>query len=342
MKRQFRAMTLAVHRAELGGGPMASRQGVVSLPQGWRRRLGRFPCWRCYTPEMLQPSEMTPLDRSRLLARVFTRPVLAGLARSGCARELSENVRRLQATPASAQGTVASLMDAGLEELGRNYRCEYVYKAAIASRIVFGKHSPRTASLAIELGVDGSIVDAAVFNGTSTAYEIKTEFDSPIRLTTQTPAYLRAFECVNLVTHPDLIKKYEAVLDARVGIYALTDGNSLSRYRAAVPDVSRIEPAVVFRMLRRAEYVQAVSSIFGEQPNLPNGLVDEHYRGLFCKLTCEQAHRVLVDAMRARTTDDHTAAYMRALPQSMRALGYATPLSAPQRQRVLNALAAPA
>lgn len=285
---------------------------------------------------------MTPLDRSRLLARVFTRPVLAGIARNGCARELSANLRKLQVAPAKARGTVASLMDAGLEELGRSYRCEYVYKAAITSRIVFGKHSPRTASLAIELGVDGSIVDAAVFNGTSTAYEIKTEFDSPTRLTTQTPAYLRAFECVNLVTHPDLVEKYEAVLDPRVGIYALIDGNSLSKYRAAVPDLSRIDPAVIFRMLRRAEYMAAVTAFSGEQPELPNGLVDEHYRALFCRLTSEQAHRVLVDAMRARTTDEDSAAYLRALPSSMRALGYATPLSAPQRQRVLNALAAPA
>lgn len=297
---------------------------------------------RADTLGMLHRFEMTPLDRSRLLARVFTRPVLAGIARHGCALELGASLRKLQVTPSGPRVTVAALMDAGLKELSRSYRCEYVYKAAIASRIVFGKHSPRTASLAIELGVDGSIVDAAVFNGTSTAYEIKTEFDSPNRLTTQAPAYLRAFECVNLVTHPDLVEKYEMVLDHRVGIYALTEGNSLSMYRAATPDLSRIDPAVIFRMLRRAEYMAAVTEFFGRQPDLPNGLVDDHYRTLFSRLTCQQAHKVLVNAMRERTTDEDSAAYLRALPSSMRALGYATPLSAPQRGRVLNALAATA
>lgn len=285
---------------------------------------------------------MTPLDRSRLLARLFTRPVLEAIARQGSAADVAAKLINLQVSTGKRRQSIADMLDAGLDELGKTYRCEYVYKAAIASRIVFGRHSPRTASLAIELGVDGSIVDAAVFNGTSTAYEIKTEFDSPTRLTTQTPAYLRAFDSVNLVTHPDLVDKYVAALDTRVGILALNRDGSLSEKRPAVCDITRIEPVVVFRMLRRAEYMSVVTKYFGLQPQLPNGLVDAHYRALFAQLTSEQAHKALVSAMRARTTDHQTAAYLSALPRSMRALGFATPLSLPQRQRVLAALSAAA
>ena len=280
---------------------------------------------------------MNSLDRSRLLARIFTRPVLEGIARRGCADEVAFQLRKLKVGTAE-QKTVGARLDAGFAELSQRYRCEYVYKAAIASRIVFGRHSPRTASLAIELNVAGSIVDCAVFNGTSTAYEIKTEFDSPARLTTQTPAYLQAFDCVNLVTHPELVRKYQAVLDARVGIYSLNADNSLSQWRPAVPDVNRIQPEVVFRMLRRAEHMAAVAEHFGPQPSLPNGLVDAHSAALFAQLSCAQAHKVLVDAMRARTTDSESVDYLRALPASLRALGYATPLSAPQRRRLLTAL----
>jgi hypothetical protein len=284
---------------------------------------------------------MNSLDRSRLLARIFTRPVMESVARRGCARDIVDKLARLQVGARREHSCVADLLDAGLNELGRDYRCEYVYKAAIASRIVFGKHSPRTASLAIELNVAGSIVDAAVFNGTSTAYEIKTEFDSPVRLTTQTPAYLRAFDRVNLVTHPALADKYAALLDPRVGIYVLSKDDSLSERRCAVSDVSRVEPSVVFRMLRRAEYMAVVVKHFGPQPSLPNGLVDAHYLSLFGQLSSEQAHRALVAAMRARTTDAESVEYLRALPRSLRALGYATPLSAPQRRQLLTALSAP-
>lgn len=286
---------------------------------------------------------MTSLDRSRLLARIFTRPMLEDVARRGSARDVVATLTKLRvSTRGSGSISVAELLNAGLEELCKDYRCEYVYKAAIASRIVFGKHSPRTAGLAIELNVAGSIVDAAVFNGTSTAYEIKTEFDSPIRLTTQTPAYLRAFDRVNLVTHPDLVDKYATLLDSRVGIYALTRDNSLSERRSAISDISRVEPKVVFRMLRRAEYMEAVTKHFGPQPTLPNALVDAHYAALFNELTSGQAHHVLVKAMRARSTDSKSVEYLQALPSSLRALGYAAPLSVPQREKLLAALSAPA
>jgi hypothetical protein len=285
---------------------------------------------------------MTPLDRSRLIARVFSRPVLDGMARHGLATDIAKKLSTLGVEPGKSLQTVGDVFDAGLDEISRSYRCEYVYKSAIASRIVFGRHSPRTSSLAIELGADGSIVDAAVFNGTATAYEIKTEFDSPTRLTTQTPSYLRAFDRVYVVTHPDCAERYRAALDPRVGVLALNLDNSLSTVRMAEGDISRVEPEVVFRMLRRLEYMKVVHQHFGPQPALPNGLIDAHYRSLFRQLTSSHAHTALVAAMRARTTDADSVAFLSALPKSLRALGYATPLSGPQRQRVLASLAAPA
>lgn len=281
---------------------------------------------------------MNPLDRLRLIARVFSRPVLEAIARSGDHAPVVSVLARLGVGDKAL--TVAELFDAALEELGRGYRCEYVYKAAIASRIVYGRHSPRTSSLAIELGVDTSIVDAAVFNGTSTAYEIKTELDSPARLTTQTPAYLRAFEKVNVVTDPGSGERYLASLDERVGVLVLNKDNSISTLRAATGDISRIEPLVVYRLLRRSEQMKIVHKFFGPQPALPNGLLDAHYRSLFGRLSPEQAHGSLVRAMKARTTDQSMVEFLNTLPNSLKALGYATPLSTPQKAKVVRAMQA--
>lgn len=281
---------------------------------------------------------MTPLQRSRLIARMFSRPVLESMARSGSVSSVVESFAKLGVVPRNTGETVGDLFDAGFKEIGRWYRCEYYYKAVIANRLVYGRHSPKTSSLAIEQGVHDSIVDAVVFNGTSTAYEIKTEFDSPARLTTQTPAYLRAFDKVNVVTDPHNGERYKQVLDPRVGVLVLNRDNSLTVLRPAVSDVSRIEPAVVFRMLRRSEYMSAVQSICGPQPELPNGMLDAHYRSLFSGFTSEQAHRMLIAAMRARTTGSEVVSYLRALPTSLRALGYAAPLTLPQRVRLLDCL----
>ncbi|WP_416761857.1 sce7726 family protein [Roseateles sp. So40a] len=283
---------------------------------------------------------MTETERSRLIARIFSRPVLDDIARRGTAAHVAKQLSGLGVQPASRGAVVGDLFDASLGELGQSFRCEYVYKAAIANRIVFGRHSPRTSSMSIELGVAGSIIDVAVFNGTSTAYEVKTEYDSHRRLSTQTPAYLQAFDSVYVVTHPDLAQRYASLVDDRVGILCLTERGSLREVRKSIRDVSRIEPRVVFRMLRRPEYMDAVHKHFGQQPPMPNGLVHQNYEKLFCLLTSEQAHDVLVSAMRARTTDAEMVQFVSAVPESLRVLAYETPLSRPMRQRLLDALAA--
>lgn len=231
---------------------------------------------------------------------------------------------------------MASLLDESLQALQRNYRCEYVYKAALGDRIVFGRHSPRTASLHVELPVGRSIVDLAVFNGTSTAYEIKTEFDSEKRLVSQATNYLRAFEHVYVVTHPDLIDRYLRVAHPAVGVLALTTRDRLTVVRAATKATDRMDRATLFRLLRVAEYRRAIDSLCGPQPELPNGKMFAHYGGLWAGLSIEQAHQAVVEAMRNRTTQPAFVDFVSALPRSLRVLGYATPLSAVQRQRVLN------
>ncbi|EED65684.1 sce7726 family protein [Comamonas testosteroni] len=282
---------------------------------------------------------MTQLDRLRLISRLFSRPVLEEMARHGLTTAMVDTFKALGIWSAKESRTVGELFETALKEINKSYRCEYVYKAAIANRIVYGRHSPRTSSLAVELGVDNSIVDAAVFNGTTTAYEVKTEFDNPSRLTTQAPAYLRAFDRVNVVTHPRNGARYVELLDSRIGVLVLNRDNSISTLRPAIGDTSRIEPGVVFRMLRRDEFMKVVHTHFGPQPKLPNGVITAHYRELFEKLSSHQAHEALLTSMRARTNGESSVSFLTSLPPSLRVLGYATPLSAPQRSRALVSLA---
>lgn len=233
---------------------------------------------------------------------------------------------------------MASLLDEGLQTLKQNYRCEYVYKAALADRVVFGRHSPRTASLHVELPVGRSIVDLAVFNGTSTAYEIKTEFDSEKRLVSQSANYLRAFEHVYVVTHPDLADRYVRAAHPAVGVLTLSNRDRLTVVRAATKATDRMDHATLFRLLRTAEYRDVIERVCGPQPELPNGKLFAHYSGLWASLSIEQAHSAVVQAMRKRTTQPAFTDFVSALPRSLRILGYATPLSTTQRDRILNIL----
>lgn len=285
---------------------------------------------------------MISIERNRILSRMFTRPVMAAIARSGSALPALSFLATAGVADRGRGPAVLQLFESAFEDIRTHYRNEYVYKAVIANRIIFGRHSPRTAAMQVELQVGRSIVDVAVFNGTSTAYEIKTELDTGKRLNSQSADYLKGFDRVYLVTHPEFVQKFERLIEPRVGIISLTRHDSLSVVRKASSNFHNVSPMTVLRMLRRSEYIEAATKVFGSQPQVPNGLLFAHYEKLFSKMSPEQAHVALVSAMRARTTDTSFVDFISALPQSLRALGYATPMSSIQRTRLLSALASPA
>lgn len=276
------------------------------------------------------------LNVARLCARALSRPTFAALARGEDPRRVLGFIDGTGLV--SRTDTVAALFEKAFEVLRRSYRSEYIYKTAIANRLVFGRHSPRTSSLSVELHVGRSIVDVAMFNGTSTAYEVKTELDSPRRLATQTPDYLRAFDKVYVVTHPELAERYAAICDERVGVLALGRRDSLQTVREAAPNAASIDPRTLFRILRKGEYKSALERFWGEEIDVPNGVMARHCEDLFSELPRETAHRLFLDAMRARTTDKESSEFISALPASLRVLGYATPLSRAQRDRALRIL----
>lgn len=282
---------------------------------------------------------LSPAERLRLLARMFTRPVFASIARSGnwqVALSFLAQHGLLERT--TERQSLASLFNSAWREMRSGYRNEFVYKAEIANRIVFGRHSPRTASLHIELPVGRSIVDVAVFNGTSTAYEIKTEFDTPRRLTTQTPDYLAAFDRVCLVTHPRCAENYAEITDSRVGIFVLTERGSLRPIREPLMNRKNVTPKTIFGCLQRAEYVEAVSIKTGEPVVKPSAIIQGYCARAFEEFTPLEAHDIFVNALRKRKTDGDTVRFVTALPESLRVLGYATPLSGRQRETALSAL----
>ena len=173
------------------------------------------------------------------------------------------------------------------------------------------------------------------------AYEIKTEFDTCRRLASQTNDYLKAFDKVYVVTHPAHIERYERELDSRVGLIVLSDQHALTPYREASANLENIDPRTVFRCMRREEYVNAIESTLGAVPVMPNGLIATYCEALFKQLSNEQVHKCFVKALKARTTDKFNVDFVSRLPSSLRALGYATPLSGRQRISVLDTLSKP-
>jgi hypothetical protein len=284
---------------------------------------------------------LTTQERLRVLSRLFTRPTVTALAKTGDWKSACRFLSQYNLLRASKAQALAALFESAWHELRQLYRNEYIYKSEVANRIVFGRHSPRTAALHLEFPVGRSIVDVAIFNGTSTAYEIKTEFDSARRLKTQTRDYTKAFEAVYVVAHPALANSYVTVVAPEVGVLALDRRGSLSEIKAARKSQSLLDHSVVFRCLRREEYLRALRPMSPELTALPNGVVGESALALFRTLSKREAHDIYVGALRMRKTEGATRSFALRLPESLRALGYGIPLSRPQQETLLWSLSQP-
>lgn len=255
-------------------------------------------------------------------------------------RVLDSWIRNGIATRSKSRTPLSNLLDSAWGELCEGYRCEYVYKNVLASRLIFHRHKPHTAAFLTEFVVGKSIADVVVVNGTTTAYELKTKYDSGRRLASQTSDYLRVFDRVFVVAHESLVSSVAPTLPGQVGLISMDDSGAMETLRTAESNAGGVLASSIFRCLRKSEYLSAVKAEVGAVPEVPNGILNATCAEVFSKLAASAAHAHFVRALKARTTDAETVRYVRALPVSMRAMGYATPLSMRERATLLSRVSA--
>lgn len=256
--------------------------------------------------------------------------------------EAIERLRRVfPIATATGAVSVADAFEAAYATLVRDYRNEYVFKNAIISKIIFGRHRPTTASAILELPLGSSIADVAVFNGTSTVYEIKTDLDSFARLKSQLRDYSTRVEMVNVVVSDLRAAAAERHLPERVGLLALRRNGSLSVVRPAVSNLDVLRADHIFAALRQHE----VELILQGQvaPIVMAHPIDQwqEMRAAFSVLPPAIAHAGAVKAFRARSAHVVDIASDPSVPSSVRALVYSAPLSAAGRRRLALRLNGP-
>jgi hypothetical protein len=230
------------------------------------------------------------------------------------------------------------LFDAAYRLLAAHYRNEYVFKSAIAHAAIPAPIGGGQASVQIELPVFRSILDVATASSTTVAYEIKTEFDSSRRLETQSRDYLRVFDLVYVVATERSLTTLSRNLDERVGLIALEENGTMHAVRQAESNRHNLEPRQICWGLRKAERVGALERRLGLTIKVPGGLLGEYCENLFSDIPSLELHEIYLEAMRKRSDPVLKDGFLHALPVSLRALGYATPLSGIGRKRVLEAL----
>lgn len=267
-------------------------------------------------------------------AKIFRRSFFSSLAKGKALEDAFADFKN--SCPEYSDMTLRDIFISYFDKLKNNYRNEYVYKSAIVNKIIFGRHSPRTSSTSIELPVNNSIVDVAIFNGCSTAYEIKSEYDTPKRLQTQAVDYLDVFEKVYIVTHPKFAQKYCDLNIPYVGVISLTMKDTLKIEKEAISNFDNIKHDKIFNILRKNEFISIIEHYTGEKVNLPNGLVYKYSREVFNTMPLKVANDYFLQAMKKRANNKDFIDYIYSLPACLRALGYATPLSKKQKDYISN------
>lgn len=254
----------------------------------------------------------------RALAQLFSPPAIRSMAGMRLPTGMAELIVESGLSdelPRTA--TNRTLIETVYCLLMRHYRCEYVYKNAIAKKILVGRHRLADSTMATELRCDTSKADFVILNGTSTVYEIKTELDNLDRLPGQIISYRKMFDRIFVVAHQGLAEALWESLDSDVGILALTQKGTLRQLRDSVAHAGSVDPSCIFDSLRKPEYMGIVERHFGQQPSLPNTLHYSHYRAIFATLPAAIAHKEMVLALKARFRPQVDRSFLKGIPDSL-------------------------
>lgn len=204
------------------------------------------------------------------LSKIFNSNILSSVA-DGDFSYLNKIALNFSIEPCSLK----DLYDQVYLLLEKNYQNEYVFKNHIANKILCGKHSLNTATMLSEFRVGKNKADCIILNGKSTCYEIKTDYDSLIRLEDQLNSYEQLFDEVYVVCS----KKYEKTIIEMVpenfGVISLTHRCTLKTLRAASQRVVPLNRELLINSMRQNEYKQLAEEISGEKISTPNMLVYE-------------------------------------------------------------------
>ena len=288
-------------------------------------------------PQQLNPSQVSAI------ARLFSSSVIRELAVRGESNLFSRLIKEsslIEGIDLSAP--VSYLFDTAYSLLKKaSNRNEYVYKAAIAHKVLQGTHSLRSATMLTEFRVGDCRADVVILNGTSTVYEVKSERDRLHRLEAQVSAYLQVFARVNVITGENHLDEVLFTVPPEVGVMLLSGRYQISTIREATDATDRIVPEVMFESLRLDESLKILNQLGVSCPSVPNTQRHRELRKRFIKLTPHEAHSGMVTVLRETRSMLPLAKLAQALPGSLHAAAFSTRLRRSDHPRLVKALQTP-
>lgn len=232
------------------------------------------------------------------------------------------------------------LLDSIYNKLLSDYRSEYVYKNAIAEKIVKGKHKlSENCFYDTEFRVNGSIADVIISNGTTSAYEIKTEYDSLLRLVSQLSDYSKAFDKVYVVIPDHKFESWSEHIEPEYGIVTLSKNYTLKYKREASSNIQQFDKNIIFSCLRRDEYIN-IFRTGTDTTALKIKPIDlkKACKDYFLTLSNEEAHNHFNKCLKRRNLEREIFSLSGRIPKSLTSVLLTTSLSKKRKELLVDAL----
>lgn len=211
----------------------------------------------------------TEIDMLRSFSLVFSRSVFKDIIDYNDFSRLDAIVEQYDIDNHSAV-TYGDVIRKIYRAIRKKYCCEYVYKNEFITKILINHYGTSSTVVFNEFKIPPSIVDIALFNGESKAFEIKTEYDSPKRLSSQLENYSMFFDKCYLIVSEDLLDKYIHLIDEKIGVLLLSHTKTsveLTQYRDAHKNQD-INIDLLMRVLHTQEYKNIIEAYYGAVPNV--------------------------------------------------------------------------
>jgi hypothetical protein len=281
--------------------------------------------------------------RLAAVSRLFSSAVIQEMARKGRSPlfvRLANQSFLPNLLPANAR--VSRLFDIAFSLLNREgCRDEYIYKAALTSKILLKRHSLYTASMLNEFRVGECKADLAILNGTATVYEVKSERDTLNRLERQIAAYMTVFARVYVITAETHVDAVMGLTPSDVGVLRLNSRNQISPLREAADRPERTSPAAIFDSIRTEEARLILNSHGVQIPKVPNTVLSHVLRELFVKLNPCAAHESMVKVLKRTRNLMPLSNLIAQVPDSLRTAALSVPLRKLDHMRLVTAVNTP-
>lgn len=277
-----------------------------------------------------------------VLARFFSAGVLKELARTGHSKVAANLIRHHHVLGDCDDNlSVGEFYDSIFDKLVQGYRHEYVYKNAIAEKILLGRYSLNSAFMLTEFRVDNCKADAVVLNGTSHVYEIKSEMDSYERIDRQLEAYRKVFDCITVVTTEKLYDTICERVPSEIGVMVLAENKysfkTKNCRREAKTNKSNVVPSIIFESLQRREYTKIIKDVLGKTfDGVPNTKIHKEAKAYFSKIPPEIAHQKMVEVLTNRRQVKNLSEFIFEVPHSLKAASISLRLTKDERNRFID------